>query len=57
MPTLQQAIAKKFLEELDTRKVLDAPRIEAVRKLLQSDAKLKPDDFVKIFTTDGGEVA
>ena len=57
MPTLQQTIAQKFLDELKAGKVLDDAKIKAVRKLLESDAKLKADDFVKVFTPDGGDVA
>ena len=57
MPTLQQTIAQKFLAELKAGKVLDDVKVEVVRKLLESDAKLKADDFVKVFTPDGGEVA
>lgn len=57
MPTLQQTIAQKFLDELKAGKVLDDAKVEAMRKLLQSDAKPKADDFVKVFTPDGGDVA
>ena len=56
MPTLQQTIAKKFLEELVARKALDDGKIEALRKLLEQPAKLKADDFVKVFSAEGGDV-
>lgn len=57
MPTLQHTIAQKFLDELKTGKVLDDAKVEAVRKLLESGAKPKADDFVKVFTPDGGDIA
>lgn len=57
MPTLHQAIAQKFLDELKAGKVLDDAKIESLRKLLDGGAKLKADDFVKVYTTDGGDVA
>jgi hypothetical protein len=57
MPTLQETIAQKFLEELAANKSLDDTKIASLRKLLEGGAKLKADDFVKVFTADGGDVA
>lgn len=56
MPTLQQAIAQKFLEELAANTSLDAAKVASLRKLLESGAKLKADDFVRVFTADAGDI-
>jgi hypothetical protein len=56
MPTLQQTVVKAFLADLASKKSLDAGKIEALRKLLAENTKVKADDFVKIFTSDGGDV-
>jgi predicted transcriptional regulator len=56
MPTLQQTVVKAFLANLAEKKSLDAVKIEALRKLLAENPKVKADDFVKIFTADGGDV-
>lgn len=57
MATLQQTIAEKFLAELSAKGTVDAAKIEALRVLLKGDKKIKADELVKIFTTDGGDVA
>jgi hypothetical protein len=57
MPTLQQIIAKRFLEELAAKKTLDDGKIRSLRKLLEQSTKPKADDFVKILDADGGDVA
>jgi hypothetical protein len=57
MGTLQETIAQKFLEELAANQSLDEAKVASLRKLLESGAKLKADDFVKVFTTEGGDVA
>jgi hypothetical protein len=57
MATLQQIIAEKFIAELAEKGTVDSAKIEALRVLLKSDKKIKPDELVKVFTTDGGDVA
>lgn len=54
MPTIQQTIAHKFLTKLTDSKEIDATKIEQLRTLLADNKKLKPDDFVKIFTIPAG---
>ncbi len=57
MATLQEQIAEKFLKKLAEDETLDANKIEQLRKVLQSDRKLKPDDFVGVFKLPtGGEL-
>jgi hypothetical protein len=56
MPTLQQTIAEKFLAALAEKEVLDTGKIEVLHDLLKSDKKLKPDDFVKVFTGEDGDL-
>ena len=54
MATLQQQIAEKFLAELAESKVVDAEKIDQLRSLLGDSKKVKPDDFVKIFSAPAG---
>jgi hypothetical protein len=56
MTTLQQAVVKTFLADLASNKSLDDAKIEALRKLLAENPKVKADDLVKIFSSDGGDV-
>lgn len=56
MPTLQQTIAEKFLAELVEKQTLDTAKIEALRKLLKPDKKLKADDLVKVFTSEDSDL-
>jgi hypothetical protein len=56
MPTLQQTVAEAFLAELASKKSLNKAKIDALRKLL-AETKIKADDFVKIFTSEDGEVS
>lgn len=57
MPTLQQNIAKKFLDTLIEGKKLDSSHLDQIQKLLAKGQKPKAEDFVKIFTTPvGGEI-
>jgi len=56
MATLQQKVVTAFLADLAKTKSLDEGKIEALRNLLAENLKVKADDFVKIFTTDGGDV-
>jgi hypothetical protein len=57
MATLQQNIAKKFLESLAEGKEVDPEKIEQIRKLLADGKKSKADDFMKIFSAPfGGDV-
>jgi hypothetical protein len=57
MPTLQQTVLKAFLSDLAEKKAVDEGKIEALRKVLSEGRKVKADDFVKILTGDGGDVA
>jgi hypothetical protein len=57
MPTLQKTVVKAFLADLASKKSVDEQKIEALRKLFSENRKVKADDFVKIFTDDGGELA
>jgi hypothetical protein len=57
MTSLKQTIVEKFLAKLVERQSLDKGRIEALRKLLAENPKVKADDFVKIFTGDESDVA
>jgi CMP-2-keto-3-deoxyoctulosonic acid synthetase len=54
MPTLYQEIANKFLTKLSQTKGSDAEKIEQLRVLLADGKKVKPDDFVKIFSVPAG---
>jgi len=56
MATLQQKVVKAFLADLAKTNSLDEGKIEALRKLLAENPKVKVDDFVKIFTADSGDV-
>ncbi|CUU14660.1 hypothetical protein CDS [Bradyrhizobium sp.] len=56
MTTLQQTIAKAFLADLASNRSLDDAKIEALRKLLTENSKIKADDLVKIFSSDHGVV-
>lgn len=57
MTSLKQTIVEKFLANLIAQKSLDASKVEALRKLLAENPKVKADDFVKIFTGDESDVA
>lgn len=57
MANLQETIVEKFIAELSDNKSLSAEKIRALRDLLQTDAKIRADDLVKIFANDGGELA
>jgi hypothetical protein len=57
MATLQQTVVNAFLADLVSKKSLDGAKIEALRKLLAENPKVKADDLVKIFLSDGGDVA
>ena len=50
MANLQDQIGEKFLAALTESKHVDAEMIDGLRGLLGSGKKLKPDDFVKIFS-------
>jgi hypothetical protein len=56
MTTLQQTVVETFLGDLASNKSLDDAKIEALRKLLAENPKVKADDLVKIFSSDGGDV-
>jgi HEPN domain-containing protein len=55
MTTLQQQIAEKFLAAIAKDKNFDAPKVEALRRLLGEAKKPKADDFVGIFSTPAGD--
>jgi hypothetical protein len=55
MTTLQQQIADKFLAALAKDKNFDAPKLEALRRLLGDSKKPKADDLVRIFSTPAGD--
>ena len=48
MPTLQQEIAEKFIEELAQNKAFSPQRIEKLRAALKATKTPKADDFVQI---------
>lgn len=54
MATLQQQIAEKFLAKLAESKDVDAEKIDQIRSLLADNKKLKPEEFVKIFSLPAG---
>jgi hypothetical protein len=56
MKTLQQTVVKAFLADLASNKSLNDAKIEALRKLLAENPKVKADDLVKIFSSDDGDV-
>lgn len=55
MATLQQQIAEQFLTKLADSKLVDADKIEQLRKVLTDNKKVKGDDFVRIFSLPAGE--
>jgi hypothetical protein len=57
MTSLKHIIVEKFLGDLAAKKSLDDTKIEALRKLLAENPKVKADDFVKVFTGDEDDVA
>jgi hypothetical protein len=57
MTSLKQTIVDQFLADLAARKAIDQSKIEALRKLITEQSKVKPDDFVRVFTDDGDDVA
>jgi hypothetical protein len=54
MDTLQQQIARKFLEKLATTNQVDAAKVEQLRNLLKNTQRLKVDDLVKTFSLPAG---
>ena len=54
MATLQQQIAERFLVKLTESKMVDAEKIEQIRKLITENKKVKANDFVKIFSLPAG---
>lgn len=57
MATLQQQIAEKFIARLTESKEISAEKREKLRLALAADKKLKPEDYVKIFSEpDHGNV-
>lgn len=57
MATIYDKIVEKLVAELSSKKPLSAKKIGALRDLLKADAKVRPDDLIDIFSSDGGEVA
>jgi hypothetical protein len=57
MPTLQQEIAEKFLQELSQSKTFSPQRIEKLRAALKVNKTPKPDDFVQMLAEpDQGDI-
>jgi hypothetical protein len=55
--TLQQTIAKKFLDNLSGSAAANANQIEQLRKLIADGKSVKAEDLVKIFTAaEDGDV-
>lgn len=52
LPTLQKTIVDKFVTKLAEEKAMEAEKIERLGKLLAQGAKIKADDFVKIFLAE-----
>jgi hypothetical protein len=57
MTSLKQTIVEKFLADLAARKSLDEHKINALRKVLAENPKIKADDFLKIFADVEDDVA
>ena len=55
MPTIHQQIVEKFLRKLAESGEVDADTIEKLKVVLLQNARIKADDFVKIFNTPAGE--
>lgn len=57
MPSLQESILKKFLQNLEKDGSFDQSKIAKIKALVQQDKKLKPDDLIEVFTLpEGGEI-
>jgi hypothetical protein len=54
MPPVQVDILNAFYEKLSKSESIDAATVDALRKALASDKKLKADDFVAILTRKKG---
>ena len=54
MPTLQQGIIEKFLDELSKRKDFPTEKVAELRALFASGKKPKVDDFAAIFSKPTG---
>jgi hypothetical protein len=54
--TLQQTISEKFLKKLSESEEVDAEKIDQLRTLLADSKKLKPEDFIKIFSFPSGDL-
>ena len=54
MATLQKQIADKFLAKLAASKDFDTAKLEQLKALLADGKKVKPEDFVKIFSLPAG---
>jgi hypothetical protein len=52
--TVQQQIARAFLQKLADSKELDADKIDALGKLMAGGGKIKVDDLVRIFSMPAG---
>jgi hypothetical protein len=55
MPTLQQQIAEKFVSKLAESDDVDVATIEKIKMLFSENKRIKPEDFIKIFTLPLGE--
>jgi len=55
MAPTQKRIIEEFLEKLTACNEFDAGRRAQLQRLLFAGGKVKPDDLVKIFSTDFGD--
>ena len=56
MATVQQQILESFYRKLSTLGTMDQSTVDALRKVLQSGKKLKPEDLVAILARNPKEV-
>jgi hypothetical protein len=54
MPTLQQSIIEKFLDELSKRKDFPPEKVAELRALFAAGKKPKVEDFAAIFSKPAG---
>jgi hypothetical protein len=55
MSTLHQHITEKFLSKLTESDDVDLVTVDKLRTLFSENKKVKPEDFIKIFTLPLGE--
>lgn len=57
MTSLKETIVEKFLSDLAAKQALNDGKLEAFRKLLAENPKVKADEFLKIFADDESDFA